>query len=153
MAFTFRAEAGKVAIYDRASGDGPFTNPLGYMPRVKFHSDLDYIQIIKTIKSSVVLPQRSAGADGAYITSFTNGPAHGVSGMPLVFGYLTMAGGNVAFAGSVPIQNVSGGTRFISLGASPTRLIFNEVVNIYGGSSVPAIRVYYTVFITDEVLT
>lgn len=151
---TFRAKDGKVAIYDSTADDLPFDDPVNHMDRVKFHSDLDYINIIATISGSVTFPQRTAPSVGAYITTFQNGPAHGISGIPLIFGYLTLGGQNVAFAGSVPIQGGGSGshTRFVSLGASPTNIVFNELVNIGFGGTIPAITVPYTVFVTDEIL-
>lgn len=156
MGLTFRAENGKVAIYDSTLDDLPFDFPLDHIDRVKFHSDLDYIQIIDTITGSVTFPLRTAGPTGAYLTTFQVGPPHGRPGIPLVFGYLTLAGGNVAFAGSVPIQGggvTNAPQRFVSLGASETLLIFNELCNIGFNGNLPEITVNYTVFVTDEILS
>jgi hypothetical protein len=47
-----RGSDGKVAIY-RGPDDAPFTNPLGNLPRVLFHSDLHYPTIIGQVSGSI----------------------------------------------------------------------------------------------------
>ena len=44
MAKRFKVDGSKFAIWDGETDELPFTTPLSYLSRVKFHSDLDYIQ-------------------------------------------------------------------------------------------------------------
>lgn len=139
---------GRLAIYTDGN-DTPLTNPTTSFSRLKFHSDLEYINIIDVISGSVTLPARAA--NNRY-TQTHNGPAHGRSGIPFVMGFLNIGGTNVAFAGSVPVFVASGRTRLLSLGASSSRLLFHEQTVCSSAAGVSSLSVSYTVYVTDEVL-
>lgn len=139
---------GRLAIYTDGD-DTPLSNPLTRFSRLKFHSDLEYINIIDVISGSVTLPARAA--NNRY-TQTHNGPSHGRGGIPFVMGYLNIGGTNVAFAGSVPVFVASGRTRLLSLGASSSRLLFHEQTVCSSAAGVSSLSVSYTVYVTDEVL-
>jgi hypothetical protein len=88
----------------------------------------------------------SAGATGAYENQLVNGPTHGQVGTPDVCGHVRIGGTWIAFAGSIPILNFSsGGFRFLSLGASDTRIVFNDLFGLAENGSLPSLSLPYVV--------
>lgn len=100
-----RAESGKFAIYT-GTDDLPFTAPRSYLSRTGFHSDLDYLSInpAKTITATVT----RIATDSGRSRTITLG-AHGSGGVPMVQGFVTIAGLNVPLCGSVPVYSSSAG--------------------------------------------
>lgn len=164
MARVFRVASGKVAIWDDASNDAPFTNPLGNLSRVKYHSDLGYTQIIDVRDVTLNLPPIANVLQG---TASHQLFAHGRGGVPFILGKVTVGGQPCAFTGSVPVQMGTAGAsgfgyygRWLALGADATHVYAYEYyvcVGNSGGSSstwetYPALSLPITVYVTDELL-
>lgn len=166
MAKRFRVAGNKAAIWTGEGDTAPFDNPLGNLGRVKFHSDLNYIQVIDEKTFNVALPTRSNFKDANQIYPLYQ---HGRGGVPFVMGKVIVDGNNVACCGSIPIQmNVAGGgggpnfwpigfARWISIGADNVWVyLYEYVVNFWqSGSSYneyPAITVPVTVWMTNELI-
>lgn len=132
MAGVFQAKNGKVAIWTGAQDDAPFDNPLGNINRVKFHSSLDYLQIIDERVFTLNLPPISGTLER--VASYQIG-AHGRPGAPLFFAHIVVGGVPVAFSGSVPVHQSANGdsfARWLAIGASATHFIVHEY-SIQGG--------------------
>lgn len=173
MGLRFKIKDGKVAIYEN-SDDLPFLNPLAHLARVKFHSELDYLQVIDVKTYSLTLPaigtggsgQGSGGRSGVRTNLYTLG-AHGIAGTPLILGNVTVGGITVAFTGSVPVAkgyappnsaNNDPYARFLSLGADATNITAHEY-SVQGGNAGSgvwqpraAVTVPIEVFITNLLL-
>lgn len=166
MAFRFKVASSKAAIYDKAAGDAPLTNPLGNLSRIKFHSDLDYIKVISVHNVTLSLPARSNFRSA---TASYNLFAHGRAGQPFVLGKASVNGVPVGFTGSVPVH--TGATpamssagyptgcfgRWLALGADGTNVIVYEYavaswVNETVNETYPAMSIPLTVYVTDEML-
>jgi hypothetical protein len=162
MGYRFRVGSNKAAIWTGEGDTAPFDDPLNNLGRVKFHSDLNYINVIDEQTFNVSLPARSNFKDVSHIYPLY---AHGRGGIPFVLGKLTVGGEPVAFCGSVPIQmglkynnnTISGFARWLSLGADATSVyVYEYAVNEWSNSSFwgeyPAITVPVTVWMTNEIL-
>lgn len=161
MAYRYKIEGGKAAIYDKSAGDAPLTNPLGNLSRIKFHSDLDYIKVISVHNVTLSLPARSNFRSA---TASYNLFAHGRTGQPFVLGKASVNGVPVGFTGSVPVHQgiASNGQpshfgRWLALGADATNVIVHEYcVAAWSNSSFydtyPAMTIPIAVYITDELL-
>lgn len=167
MAFTatqkvFMFEDQTLAIFKDARDTLPFYDPYNYLPRLLYHSDLDYIRIVDERTFNINLPSRQNFKDAAATYKLYQ---HGRGGFPFVLGSLPVGGKPCVFAGSVPVQLGAGTTnvgprgfaRWLSLGADDTWVYVHEyVVNnwnnntAYGGYS--AITVPVTVWMTSEML-
>lgn len=166
MAKRFRVAGNKAAIWTGEGDTAPFDNPLGNLGRVKFHSDLNYIQIIDQRSFNVNFPARS---NFQQVSQKYPLYQHGRGGYPFVLGKIIVGGHPVAFTGSVPVQinpstTASGATkrpqgfaRWISLGADNVWVYaFEYCVNYWSNSSTytayAAITVPITVMMTSEIL-
>lgn len=166
MALRFKVSGGKVGIYDNSAGDAPLTAPLSHLSKVKFHSDLDYIQVIDVRTVTLSLPARSNFRSA---TATYNLFAHGRPGQPFVLGKLNVNGVPVGFTGSVPVHNgltpsmQSAGYptgylgRWLALGADTANVIVYEYavaswVNESINETYPAMSIPITVHVTDELL-
>lgn len=161
MARKLLLQSGKFAIWDGETDDLPFTDPIGNISRVKFHSDLPYIKTLYRRVETLNLPSRSNfQMTTASYTLF----AHGQSGYPLVLGSVPVNGVEVGFSGSVPVQmgyvvgSVTPGFygRWLALGADDTNVYIHEYTvarwssashEIYDALSLPI-----TVYVTDRIL-
>lgn len=137
---------GKVAIYDEAGvGDAPFTDPMGNLSRVRFHSDLLMPAVLSTATYTVTLP--SMGVD-TFRDAVQTLSAHGLSGTPMVMGRIQNGSGWIPLNGSVmlPVYALDGSTtyrlfgiyaaapyfqggsgwRSITLGADATNIVLHE---------------------------
>ncbi len=166
MADRWRVANNKAAIWTGGEDTAPFDNPYGNLARLKFHSDLNYIQIIDERTFNVPLPARTNFQSAAPSYPLY---AHGRGGFPFVLGSILVSGQPCAFTGSVPIQPnrdykgglTSGFARWISLGADATYVYLNEYCvslytkdvegNVFAGSY-PAITIPITVWMTNEIL-
>lgn len=173
--FDIDASRGKAACYFIDSADPtderPLLNPRAYLSDVKFHSDFDYPKIISDTTVSVTLP--AIGRGGGRVAQYQLF-AHGQAGIPFCLGafqggLLTsewlpvssstpVAGLNVAgyttFNGvSVP-QHEGFGGQMISLGATATHVVLQEVsaTQYYYSGGRPAITLSIRVLVTDELL-
>lgn len=166
MAYRFRVANGKSAIWNGETDTAPFDNPLGNLGRVKFHSDLNYIQIIDEKPFNIALPARANFKDTNQIYPLY---AHGRGGIPFVLGKLDVGGQPVAFCGSVPVQINSSTTadgatkrpqgfaRWLSLGADASYVyLYEYIVNYWASnttySSYPAITIPISILMTSELL-
>ena len=157
MSGVLRVKNGVCAIWTGAADELPFTQPLNHLNRVKFHSALAYPKVISQHSLTLSLP----GVSGTPLrTAGYQLFAHGRPGQPWVLGKLTVQGVEVAFTGSVPVQQVSGMpyARFLALGADATHVWIHEYCPMQGSAqannwtSLPALNVPMTVYITDEIL-
>jgi hypothetical protein len=166
MARRFRAASGKVAIWEGEGDLLPFNSPLNYLSRVKFHSDLDYVKVIRTVDLTLNLTAIAKGVSQRTQTYTLY--AHGLSFTPWVRAHIAVSGQIVDFSGSIPIQ--TGATdgavadnkdsvRWIALGMDATHVRVHEyaVLQTLPGStalwgSFPALSVPVRLYITDEVL-
>jgi hypothetical protein len=117
---------GTMAIYtvdSVAPDDLPFSTPLSYLSRVRFHSGLRTPRIISANTYSVTL---SAIATNSVTRNTYTVAAHGQSGTPLIFGSIPALG--ISMCGTVPILATSAPTRFITLGADATNIVLHEEV-------------------------
>jgi hypothetical protein len=157
----FRVADGKMAMWMGAGDMLPFTTPLSYISRVKFHSDLDYLPIVSVIDRTVSLPeipstgsgQGSGGRRGLRTNLYTLAP-HGMGFTPFVVGELsingTVSGKPMVMAGSVPVAQVTNDhyARFLSLGADATNVTVYEYSPLRGfapGNWVPRPAVNVTI--------
>ena len=168
MAKRFRAAGGKIAIWDGHTDTLPFDDPLAYLSRVKFHSDLDYLNIIDEKVFTLNLPaipasgsgQGSGGRNGLRAASYTLG-AHGRPGQPFFIARIVVSGVPVAFTGSVPVQQDASGdfyARWLAIGCDATSIIAHEYSVQLGNagtqfwSSRPAASFQIRCYITDLLL-
>lgn len=144
-----RGSDGVVCIH--TGSDNVVSNPLLDLSRVLFHSGLEYPSVIATYTPSVTLPLRNSNT---YLDSSHTLFAHGRGGIPFVLGYITNLGSNPALAGSVPVQHdtSSGFARWVNLGADSTNVKLHEQCCVKNGSSVAAITLNMTVYVTDLLL-
>ena len=155
MTVTMKADgvAGKVAIWTGA-GDAPFTNPLGNVGSLLFHSDLLCPAIIATYTGSITLP---AVGVGTIFTANNALFAHGRAGTPYVEGYISSGlGSNVALAGSVIVQQGSGlaasFARHVHLGADATNVYLHDYATTYYQQGFGALTLSWTVYVLDTLL-
>jgi len=159
MAVTLKVDGttGTVAIYT-GTDDLPFTTPLSYVSRIRFHSELDYPRIISTHSGSFSLDATSSGAttEASYELF-----AHGLGGIPFVEGYITLSGVRVPLLGSICVSKcpntalavyADGFARWLHLGADGTNVIIREFSQTAGDSSHPAQTINWVVYLTDTVI-
>lgn len=168
MSGFFLVKDGKAAIWTGAD-DAPFTNPLGNLARVKFHSDLDYMKIVVTLSKTVTLPAipktgSGQGDAGSRTATYNLGP-HGQGRVPFVLAKIVVNGVPVAFTGSVCVhQNpyngnayVGSGARWLSLGCDAVNVYAQEYAMQSGFATDhwetrPAQTFAITLYITDVTL-
>jgi hypothetical protein len=143
---SFLAQDGKVAIFT-GSDDAPFTNPLGNLARVLFHSDLNYPAIVREVSGTLTLPARGANSVG---WAAHNLFAHGRTGTPLVLGYVVLGTLRRRIAGSVPVQgNGYGWARWLSIGADATNVKMAESWFARANFPYGALTVTWRVFVLE----
>ncbi|MGF7160118.1 hypothetical protein FHS85_001741 [Rhodoligotrophos appendicifer] len=169
--FMANGVTGKVAIYDGPS-DAPFTDPLGNLDKLYFHSDLDYVSGLDKRTGTLNLPERR-GSD----ISFRSGKwyehtlfAHGRAGAPFCLGRVVdYEGADLPLVGSIPIQQCAfdtsasvggeaGSWRFLHLATDGTNVMiieytFNLACTVGGCIVVPETSIDWEVVVTDKVLT
>lgn len=169
MAYVFMTDpaSGKVALFleNGTSGEpddvdaprnAPLKNPGSYLGHLRFHSDLDYLEV-------------AAGPNNVGIGHATIGAGSGPSAFVglnnvLVYGgvstvhvllnhnlgyvpdFLVIANGDVIYGGT-PVQRLSDGrTRHVTAYATSTQLLLKEWA-VQTASSMPAINVTYTIIV------
>lgn len=165
MARVFQIASGKYAIWDGEQDNLPFTDPLNNLGRVIDHSDLQKVRIIDVRSFTLNVPAiptsgsgqgSGGGRRGSKAQSYTLG-AHGRPGQPFILGQINVNGVNVAFTGSVPVQQNANDSyaRFLSLGCDTSNIYVHEysVQNGNAGTQVwsarPAQTFNVTCYITD----
>lgn len=158
MAKRLRIASGIAAIWEGAGDMLPFTSPLSYLSRLKFHSSFNYIRATKRLTYTLNLP--ATGNVAVKVASYVLGN-HGVAGQPFIVGKIVVNGVPVAFSGSVPVHQFTTGetdvyARFLSLGVNATSIVVHEY-SVQGGNpdayrSRPAQSFQVTVEVTDMLL-
>lgn len=151
---------GTVAIYT-GTDDLPFTTPLSYVSRLRFHSDLDYPKIVSTITGSINLPAMSGNSERIHTYTLA---AHGQGASPFCEGYITVSPSStrVPLLGSVCVAqgpSTGGGTldpqrreffsRWLHLGSNATNILIQEGSACSWNQTHAALTVNYTIYITD----
>jgi hypothetical protein len=137
VAKRFRVADGKAAIWIGPGDMLPFVAPLSHLSRVKFHSDLDYLPIVKVLDYTVNLPsipasgsgQGSSGTGRRGLRTFLYPLGkHGMGFTPFCVGELTMSGTPIAFVGSIPVAQTANDryARWLSLGFDATNITAYE---------------------------
>lgn len=170
---------GDVSIYTGDPADeSPHDDPLNHLDQLKFHSDLAYPKVIAEQTEIVNFPARTVRRTSPFTGYFADVPistvsytlfAHGQSGQPWILGSALIDGENVAFAGSVPVQQAISDfspnpttpwVRWVSIGADATYVYAFEYTVVtrnstteFSGIRMPAISIPIKVWITDELLS
>jgi hypothetical protein len=172
-----RGSDGKVAIWT-GDDDDPFDSPLDHLDRLKFHSSLDYPKVIDEWSGTVNFPARTEHrsspfsgyfADNGVVTQSYTLFAHGRGGQPWILGSAEVGGANVAFVGSVPVQQAIDDfspfgpepwVRWVSIGADDTNVYAFEYTVVtrnasteFSGIRMPAISIPIKIWVTDELLS
>lgn len=180
---------GNCAIWTGGEDNAPLNDPMNNLHRLKYHSALDYPKVISEWADNVTFAARTewmpslSGGSGAWGTTETTRVvthtlfAHGRGGQPWVLGSIKIGGIDVAFTGSVPVQqgvlsNASNGAaagdgkhpwaRWVTLGADATHVRLFEYCPVgrwasgpnahISGIYMPQIVLPVTVWVTDEIL-
>lgn len=170
MASVFRCASGKVAIWDGSYNDDPFVNPVANLSRVKYHSSLDYVRVVRVINRTITIPRIPATGSGqsdpgSRVQSYTLG-THGQPGTPFIVGIIRVDGDPMAFTGSVLVHHSAGTNstindsfgRFLALGADATNMYLHEYAVQVGSKQTgvwetrPAQTFNLTLNITDVLL-
>lgn len=127
---------GRVAIYDVTTlnadlNNEPLSDPLSYVPRLHFHSDLEYPKVIGTYTGTITLP--AVGISSIYTAEYVVA-AHGRAGTPYVEGKISVGGVWLPLAGSTivvqsgppPVGASTAFGRFLALGANGTNIVIEE---------------------------
>lgn len=154
---------GRCGIWN-GDDDLPYKYPRQHLDRVKFHTDLDYIKIVREIPLILSLPQRDTATYGV-AANFTHKLFdHGLGGFPFVLGETVVNGEAVAMCGSIPIQADGVGYygQWLALGADDTSVYIHEYdvfpftsasgLTTSNSIKFPAIDIPITVYLTDELL-
>ncbi len=113
---------GKVAIFDETGvGNAPFTDPLGNLSRIRFHSDLLTPAVVSVTTYTVTLPSM---VENAWRDATVTLGAHGRTGTPMIMGRVRNGSGAswIPLNGSVmlPMYALDGSTTYRLFGAYPS---------------------------------
>lgn len=163
--------SGNLAIYDEtANGNAPLTAPTSNLGALQFHSALLYPKLVKVSGSFSTAGTLNGGTGlpAVSVNTWTNVAyslfAHGQTGIPLVFGKLTISGVDVPLVGATPIKLIDANTedpltlpngrrgfgRWAHLGADGT----NVNIKVYSVAGfrvgLPAMTgITYTIWVTN----
>lgn len=142
-----RGTDGRLSIHT-GGDDAPFSNPLGNLRRVLFHSELDYPAIVATRTGSTSFAAVAANKRRNEVKRLF---AHNRPGIPLVFGVITNLGPDpVTFAGSVPVPlDIYGFGRWLTLGANANDVIIHEQAVAHAKAKLGAVTIAWKVFVMD----
>ncbi len=148
--------AGTVAIWDAGPTGtdwSPAIDPLNHLSKVKFHSDFDYLRVLRVVTSRDVgrdpinLPELDIYANEAdEFTLF----AHGLGRVPLIIAEIENDGYRQPVAGSVFVMQLGFGggdwrSRHIVFSADET-----NVYMLVRGARAPATTLHWKVFLLEE---
>lgn len=148
-----------VGIYT-GDDDAPLYNPTTYIgTRTKFSTLYNYIPFVpaKRIVANLTIPQNIGYVPRGAMTRLINLGAHGMPGIPFIYGFVTMAGIIRPLCGSVPVGETASaftGSGIIihwTLGVDAVNVFISEgrsYPNV--GISVPNVSV--EVYISDKVI-
>jgi hypothetical protein len=150
---------GNVAVYDYTiPNDNPYSNPLGDVSRLRFHSTLRYPGVVNTVSMNVTL--NAAPAAQRHVRTAIPLFAHGRGGIPFVEGKIISGLSRViALCGSVPVQQVyvagpninfdNAFPRVVHLGADSTNVYLNDYYSTYQTTGFPALTLGLEIYVTD----
>lgn len=148
MTVRLKADSDTIAIYNYSGSDGPFTNPLGNIPSLLFHSDLRSISITSVTSGTVTLSAHSANTIGRQAYALFG---HGKAGIPYVEGRLT--GSGLPLVGSVPVETQTQGyARLVHLGADATYVYLHEIWAAERTTAYGSLSLAYQVYVSDVLL-
>lgn len=159
MTVRLRAEGdtGTVAIYT-GNDNAPFNNPLNNVSRLRFHSDLDYPKIVRTLTGTLTIAGLTS--PDTRITTHQVGN-HQQNGQPFCEGWIKVNGTNprVPLIGSVCIRQGHGGANdrrgfggnWVHLGSNGTKVLIAEYSLAMQGDSklASSVDIDYEIYITD----
>lgn len=168
-----QGSTGTFAIW-AGEDDAPFHNPLDHLSngRVKFHSSLRYVKVIDERSFNVSFSARTSFNGDFYVAStgtFTQNRvlfAHGQSGQPWCLASARIAGQDVAFTGSLPVQRgtfhpsgtPSAWARWVTIGVDNSNVNVFEYTVVqrdaetgFAGLTMPAITIPIKIWVTDKV--
>lgn len=157
---------GAIGLYrDPDDNDEALADPLNHLDKVIFHPELRYCGIVDTITGTLSLPATTNNSTSQEIVEvhMHTLAAHGQTGRPMILGVIKEhgSGGDVAWCGSIPVQQKdtdpeviqSSITRWITLGADDTNLVVREQRprprSSSSGENLSAIDVDYEIHIFD----
>jgi hypothetical protein len=153
------ANASACAIWDQSAvGDAPFSAPLSYLPKIRFHSSLKYPAIIDT-RSGISVSLPAVAANLSHQQNQIQLFAHGKAGIPYVEGKITSGlSREVGLCGSVPVQTCGTGAagqfpRVVHLGADGAYVYLKWYGTTYELSGFSALTLTLTVYVTDVLLS
>lgn len=149
---------GHVAIYT-GNDDAPMSNPVAHIGgRLKFSTLLAYLpfvpakMIVKT-GSAISVPGNIGYTARSPMRRTIDLGAHGMAGVPFIYGFVTISGIIRPLCGTVPIHYSTGhgGTIHWTLGVSATRVFISEGRSYYNYAGVvQPTRV--EVYVSDKVI-
>lgn len=152
---------GRFAMYTEpavAPFDGPLTNPNAYLPLIKIHSDLNYLQVVQEHSITINHPNvpRPTSAWSWSTWSFNWYPtAYSIDRLLAThnLGYIPqciVAIGNNIVEPGVPVQtNSSRGVRYVSIYATSTQIRCVERVDT-GNAALAAFTATYRIMLIGE---
>lgn len=158
---------GKVALFSEptTSGDpgdynaarnAPLKTPASYLANLKFHSDLDYLEVANG-PSDVTVSHAAVGAGSgpSELVGLNNVQVYGAvtathvllaHGLGYIPDFLVVANGDTVYGGT-PVQRLSDGrTRHVAAYATTTHIALREWA-VQTASAMPATSVTYTVIV------
>lgn len=145
----------RVAIYT-GNDDAPMANPSAYIgTRTKFHTDWNYLPFVpaKMVVGSEAVPAAfGTAARGDPLRRTITLGAHGMGGIPFLYGFITIAGVIRPLCGTVPVLvTANGNTIHWTLGVNGTNVFISE-----GRSSPVAFvdppTISYEIFVSDKMV-
>jgi hypothetical protein len=147
---------GHIAIYT-GNDDAPMANPASYIgTRTKFSTKFNYIPFVPARKIgpvSITVPAKvSYSGRGDPMRRTINLGAHGMPGIPFIYGFVRIGGGTPRpLCGSVPVRwnLTTGDTIHFTLGLNATNVFISEGRSYpewSGGSTSTTVEV----FISDK---
>lgn len=160
-------EAGHVAVFDEAPGDGdpmdpnalrnrPLKDPINWLANLKYHSAFNLLELMSDTEVIVAHPAVSAvaGASGETISggsySYNGGQInypvldHDADGYePLI---MVAVGNNILTPGYIIQANAGGAARYISAYSTPTQVFIREVAS-RGTTVLPTLNQTYRILV------
>lgn len=169
MAFVLMADptSGKVALFSEPTTSGsasdpdsarnaPLKNPSSYLVNLRFHSDLDYLEVaFGPTAVAVSHAAVGAGSGPSELVGLNNVLVYGgvsathvllTHSLGYVPDFMVVANGDTVYGGT-PVQRLSDGrTRHVSAYATTSQIILAESA-VRTASAMPAVDVTYTVIV------
>lgn len=129
---------GRVGIYT-GDDDLPMAAPASYLGRTKFHTDFAYLPFVPAKRFTGTVTVVSPLTDTLYgsLRRTLTLAAHGMGGIPFVYGFVTVGGIIRPLCGTVPVWMSSSGTGSVihfTLGVDSTNVFISEGRSIYAGA-------------------